>query len=305
MSSEKRVVSGHNVQDMPSQAQLEKRADESGATQMSDSELKEMMLNKSGGQPTGNNNQFYQGPSEVIELPSKGLVYNEGSQLASGKIRMKYMTAREEDILTSDLLIKDGTVIDKLIQSMILDQVNYDDLVIGDRNWLMVAARILGYGSEYKFIQQDPNHSDNQQEVTINLNELEFKDIDESQFNNENRFNFTLPISKYEIEFQLMNRRLDKEVDKEINKKKFNKDKISRVLSTRTRRMILSINGETDSFKLDKLFYNISTRDLKSFRDHLRELQPDVILEYTFISDVDGEVHRLPVPFDTNFFWAT
>ena len=86
--------------------------------------------------------QKHKFPTEVIELPSQGLLYEKDSPLASGKIEMKYMTAREEDILTNQSYINKGTVIDKLLEALIVTKVNYDDLLIGDKNALLVAARI-------------------------------------------------------------------------------------------------------------------------------------------------------------------
>jgi hypothetical protein len=90
-------------------------------------------------------------PTEMVDLPSKGLIYPEDSPLAEGKIEMKYMTAREEDILTNQAYIKQGTVLDKLLQSLIITKINYDDLILGDKNALFIAARVLGYGKDYTF----------------------------------------------------------------------------------------------------------------------------------------------------------
>ena len=83
-------------------------------------------------------------PTEMVELPSKGLIYPENNPLSSGKVEMKYMTAKEEDILSNQSYIKEGIVLDKLLKSLIVSPINYDDLIIGDKNALMVAARGLG-----------------------------------------------------------------------------------------------------------------------------------------------------------------
>ena len=91
-------------------------------------------------------------PTEVVELPSKGLLYPEDSELAKGAVEIKYMTAKEEDILTNQSYINNGTVLDKLLKSLIVSKINFDDLLIGDKNAIMVAARILGYGAEYSLI---------------------------------------------------------------------------------------------------------------------------------------------------------
>ena len=90
-------------------------------------------------------------PTEIIDLPSKGLLYPKDSPLSEGKIEIKYMTAKEEDILSNVSYIQKGIVLDKLFESLIVSKVNYDDLLIGDKNAIMIAARVLGYGNEYTF----------------------------------------------------------------------------------------------------------------------------------------------------------
>src|SRR6056300_762914 len=90
-------------------------------------------------------------PTEVVELPSRGLIYPEDNPLSSGKVEMKYMTAKEEDILTNQSYIQKGIVIVKLLQSLIVSDIKYDDLIVGDKNAILIAARVLGYGAEYSF----------------------------------------------------------------------------------------------------------------------------------------------------------
>jgi hypothetical protein len=111
-------------------------------------------------------------PTETVELPSKGLLYPEDSELAKGVVEIKYMTAKEEDILTNQSYIRNGTVLDKLIKSLIVSKINYDDLLIGDKNAIMVAARILGYGSEYTFNYLGETH-------TVDLSQVENKPLKE------------------------------------------------------------------------------------------------------------------------------
>lgn len=288
-----------------SDAELAAKADSSGASTLSDEQVKELALQKAGlsGGLTKNINSTYTGPTEVVDLPSKGLVYPKDNPLSSGQVRMKYMSAREEDILTSETLIREGTVIDKLIESMILDPINLDDLIVGDKNWLMIAARILGYGAEFKFRVNDP-FSSAEQEVEVNLTELPFKEIDESRFNNENRFTFELPVSKKTIEYKLVTTGSEKELDRQLKKAKFKKDGIDHSLSLKTRNMILSIDGEKDPIAIDREFDNIVARDWKAFRNHLKETQPDVDLKYTFVSEATGRTREMSVPFGPEFFWG-
>ena len=143
-------------------------------------------------------------PTETIDLPSKGKLYPEGSPLREGKVEVKYMTAREEDILTSANLIKKGIVIDKLLNSLIVTPgVTTDDLILGDKNAIMVASRILAYGPEYTCEVTNPNTGD-VSEQTFNLADCPFKEIDENI--NENLFEITLPVSKKKVKFGILNR---------------------------------------------------------------------------------------------------
>ena len=118
-------------------------------------------------------NQF---PAEEVTLPSKGLLYPEDSPLRNGIIEMKYMTAKEEDILTNQNYIANGTVIDKLIKSLIVTPIDFNDLLVGDKNALLVAARILGYGKNYSFDY-------NGETIEVDLTEIEDKPLDESLIN--------------------------------------------------------------------------------------------------------------------------
>ena len=112
-------------------------------------------------------------PTEVVDLPSQGLLYPKDSPLSSGTIEIKYMTAREEDILTSANLIKKGIVIDKLIEALIVDKsIKLDDMLLGDKNAILIASRILAYGKEYE-VEVDG------QEVVVDLTTLNDKTLDE------------------------------------------------------------------------------------------------------------------------------
>ena len=131
-------------------------------------------------------------PTEVIDLPSKGLVYPETSPLSSGTIELKYMSAKEEDILTNQNFIEKGIVIDKLLQSMIVSKIDYNELILGDKNAILVAARILGYGSDYQ-VQINDKYG-KALEANIDLSKLENKPLDESLFEKgKNAFDFILP----------------------------------------------------------------------------------------------------------------
>ena len=233
-------------------------------------------------------------PTEIVELPSKGLLYSEESGLKSGKIEMKYMTAKEEDILTNQSYISKGTVLDKLMQSLIVSEINYNKLLIGDKNAIMVAARILGYGSEYSFDYNGTNE-------IVDLSLLENKEIDESIFKDgNNSFSFTLPHSKNHITFKILTHEDEKNIQRELDGlKKINKDN-SPELSTRLKYMITSVEGKTETKDIRDFVDNyLLAKDSRALREYVRKIQPDVDL--TFFPD-DAET-RVTLPIGVEFFW--
>jgi hypothetical protein len=236
-------------------------------------------------------------PTEVVDLPSKGLVYPADNPLSSGKIEMKYMTAKEEDILTNQNYIKQGVVLDKLLKSMIVSPINYDDLIVGDKNAIMIASRILGYGKDYSFKVGDET-------VTIDLTECPTRYLDEKSITpGANLFNYTFPYSKTEITYKLLTGKDEKEVQAELDGlKKIDKNS-SAELSTRLKYMILSVGGNSDKKTIREFVDNyLLARDSKDFREHLRKTQPDIELSASYINS-DGESEVINVPITVTFFW--
>ena len=236
-------------------------------------------------------------PSETVELPSKGLVYPKDNPLSSGKVEIKYMTAKEEDILTNQNYIKQGVVIDKLLKSLIISIVNYDDLIVGDKNAVLIAARILGYGKDYDFQYKG-------EEVTIDLTELETQYLDEStMIDGKNEFAYTLPHTNTAITYKLLTNRDEKKIEAEIKGlKKINKQ-ASPELSTRLKFMITSVNGETENKTIREFIDNyMLARDSRSFREHIKSTQPDIQMKFTFTGE-SGTEEDATVPMTAGFFW--
>lgn len=232
-------------------------------------------------------------PTEVVELPSKGLIYPKDNPLSSGKVEMKYMTAKEEDILTNQSYIQDGTVLDKLLQSLIVSKINYNDLIVGDKNALLVASRILGYGSEYTF-----NYGG--KEYTVDLSTLDNKYFDESLITpGENEFNYTLPSSGTKLTFKILTSADDKKIDAEIKGiKKVNKN-ASPELTTRLKYLITSVNGDRETKTIRDFVDNyLLARDSRALREYIKQVQPDVNLNFT---DDSGE--EVAIPINLSFFW--
>ena len=231
-------------------------------------------------------------PTEEVELPSKGLLYSEESGLKSGKIEMKYMTAKEEDILTNQSYIKNGTVLDKLMRSLIVSKINYDDLLIGDKNAIMVAARILGYGKDYSFEYDG-------QEYTVDLSQLDNKPFDYSN-KGVNEFSYTLPSTGVNITYKILTHGDEQKIQTEIDGLKKISKNVSPELSTRLKYIITSVNGDRETKTIREFVDKyLLARDSRELRIHIKETQPDIDL--TFFPDSNSA--RVDIPVGIKFFW--
>ena len=233
-------------------------------------------------------------PTETVDLPSKGLIYPKEHILHNGKIEIKYMTAKEEDILTNQAYINNGTVIDKLIDSVIVSKgVNHKDLIVGDKNAVMIATRILGYGADYTVTVGGEQHQ-------IDLGKIENKEFDTTLITiGENEFSFKLPHSKIDITYKILNGLDEDKIQREVQGlKKLNKNS-SAELSTRMKYMILSVNGDSEKKTVrefvDQMFL---ARDARAFREHIKTTSPDVDLSYVLDSGKEVEVS-----IGLSFFW--
>jgi hypothetical protein len=233
-------------------------------------------------------------PTETIELPSKGLLYEEGSELANGMVEMSYMTAKHEDILTNQSYIKNGTVLDKLMKSLIVSKINYDDLLIGDKNAIMIAARVLGYGKDYTFDLYGESH-------TVDLSTIESKPLHPTvETRKKNDFEFVLPESGNRVTFRFLTHKNEQEINRELEGlKKINKDN-SPDLSTRMKHIITSVEGSSEKKDIREFVDNyLLAKDSRALREYIKELQPDVDL--TFFPSEDGVGVNIPI--GVNFFW--
>lgn len=231
-------------------------------------------------------------PTETVSLPSKGLIYPADHPLRKGTVEIKYMTAKEEDILTNQNYIEKGTVLDKLLESLIVENFNLGDLFPGDKNAIYVAARILGYGSKYSFQYNNKEH-------TIDLSTLENKPFDESLINSEGHFEFTLPKSENEIIFKLLSDNDEKKIDEELKGfKKLNKS-LSADVTTRLKHTIVSVEGKKDKNEI-KTFVEtyLLAQDSRALRQYIKQITPDI--DMTYVTEEGKEVE---IPVGITFFW--
>lgn len=235
-------------------------------------------------------------PTEVIDLPSKGLLYPADSPLSSGKLEMKYMTAKEEDILTNQNYIQKGIVIDKLLQSLIVSKVNYNELITGDQNAIMIAARILGYGKNYEFVYAGEKH-------TVDLTTLNDKPFDTSLITpHVNEFAYKLPHSGINVTFKILTVGDEEKVKQEIEGlKKINKDS-NPILSTRLKHMITSVEGSREPSTIRSFVDNsLLARDSKALREYVKQVEPDLDLKVSI--SVNGVEEDIMLPMSVTFFW--
>tara|TARA_B100001113_G_scaffold126867_1_gene103554 strand:- start:428 stop:1198 length:771 start_codon:yes stop_codon:yes gene_type:complete len=250
--------------------------------------------------------QKYAFPTEVLTLPSKGLLYPKDHPLSSGTIDVKYMTAKEEDILTSSNLIEKGTVVDRLLESVIADpKIKLDDILIGDKNALMIGTRVLGYGPEYTVKFEDPDTT-LEVEHTFNLTQLTNVDIDYKLLESgKNEFKYELPKSGDKLTFKLLTNGDEKNIDKEIKayKKLTQATGVDNSLTTRMKYQITSINGDTKQETIndfvDNKFLSLDTRE---YRKYVKSVTPDINLKQEYESQV-GETHTVDIPIGIRFFW--
>ena len=287
---------------------------------LSDLELKDKLTeeyNQQSSQTAVKESKF---PTEIVELPSKGLLYTKDNPLSSGKVELKYMTAKEEDILTTQSYIKQGVVIDKLLQALVVSNgegktIKFNDLMVGDKNAIMVAARLLGYGKDYECEMIDPFSSEQKsQKISIDLSTIDNKDLHETVRKNKhkNEFAFTLPKSKRKIVFKLLNHGNERKVDhlKKEAERKLRRARIKKgnhadpTLSLRTRQMIVSVDGNEEPAHLDNFVENeMLAQDARELRKYMLDMQPDVDLKFIFVSDETGDEKEMEIPIDVHFFW--
>ena len=245
----------------------------------------------------------YPFPTEVISLPSKGLCYPESNPLSKGEITIKLMTAKEEDILTSTSLIRKGIQLDKLLESIVVEPgVNINDLIIGDKNAILITSRILAFGPEYAVTIKDPFDGDDV-ETVIDLSKIKIKEIDESLLNRNNEYSFTLPVSKTPIKFKILTHGDEIAINKDIDASQKTL-KQGNEITARYRRIITEINGSRDFGTISNFVANrLLAGDSKALRKHMGEMTPDLDLKFDYTSPITGETEALKIPFGIEFFY--
>jgi hypothetical protein len=242
-----------------------------------------------------NENKF---PTEIVELPSKGYFYPKENPLSTGKVEIKYMTAREEDILTSVNLIDQGIVLDVLLKELIVNKdIDLDTILLGDKNALFVSARVLAYGNDYEFTLGEDTGK-------VDLSQMKSRDINFSKFERGiNSFDYTIPSAKRKLTFKLLTQKDDANIREEVGALKKAGIKIDKEVSTRLKQIITSVDGKADKAYINNFVDNeFLSRDTLAFRKHVVSITPDLDME-TEVTLSNGERRKLSVPMTVTFFW--
>ena len=244
-------------------------------------------------------------PTEEVNLPSRGHFYPKDNPLASGKVEMKYMTAKEEDILTSPNLLKQGTAIDKLLEALIVDKkIKIGDLLIGDKNALIIAARILAYGKQYEFTMY--NQDGEETIATVDLTTLNDKEIDIKELSEGvNEFSFKLPNSERDVSLRLLTHLDEKELEIESERLKKVSSGLVQTMTSRMKRIIVSVDGKSErAFINNFVDKELLSVDALAMRKFINSINPDVHMTTTATME-DGTESEVAVEITAQFFWPS
>jgi hypothetical protein len=235
---------------------------------------------------------------DVIDLPSKGLLYPN----KKSSVKVGYLTASDENILTSPNIIRSKKVLDVLLERKILDkEINYKDLLLGDRNAIIIWLRATGYGAEYETTMVDPITGEEFKHV-INLQELNYKPL-KGKPNENNEFALTLPLSKKNIKFKLLTVGDEEEIISRNEKyRKVSNSEIDKLLTYRLEKQITEIDGDRDKSKIAQFIEKMRAGDSLALRKYSDEIEPGVDLMVA-VEGPSGETFQSYIRIGANFFW--
>lgn len=246
-------------------------------------------------------------PTELVPLPSEGVVYPVDSPLHGQQaLEIRSMTAREEDILMSRALLKSGRALSMLLRNCITTPgVDVDRLLSGDRNAALIAIRITGYGPAYD-IQITCPSCGNASNATVDLASLPIKRFPEGAAPLQagtNEFGFLLPASKRRVVFRLMDGAHERELLQTIERRR--KEGLGEeIVTTRLKLQVVSIDGVSDTGKVARMIETMPARDSRELRKYIDSISPGVDLRTRFsCGSCDTEDQEVEVPIGTEFFW--
>lgn len=244
-------------------------------------------------------------PDETIPLPSQGVIYPEGSPLHLAKtVDIKVMTAKEEDILTNRALIKKGTVITELLKSCLVDKnISVQDMIAGDRNAVMIALRVTGYGSEYP-IEIECAECGYRHKFPFTLAKLPITTLDiEPVAPGQNLFRFELPISKKIVYFKYLTGRDEDDISRTQENLRKQGIQNETVVTTRLKYAIQQVEDVTDKALIERFVQRMRAGDSLALRKYMDKHEPGVQMKQTATCPACDHEEEVMVPIDVGFFW--
>lgn len=246
-------------------------------------------------------------PHELVPLPSNGKCYPVGSSLHGvDSVEVRAMTAREEDILTSQALLKKGTVITELIKSCLVDRsFNVLDLLSGDRNALMVAIRVTGYGAEYSTEIECPE-CNVKSSHDFDLGALKIKRLElDPVVLGENLFEFSLPYTKKTVKFKFMTGRDEEEMMSTSQKQKKLGLSTDNSVTTNLLHTIISVDGIEDRAKISSFVKMLPARDSLALRNYIKDHEPGIVMKQETTCNACGHAEEVAMPLGVSFLWPS
>ena len=248
-------------------------------------------------------------PTEVVALPSGGRFYGPDHPLhGQNSVEIKYMTAKEEDILTSQALIKEGVAVDRMLQNLVVNKrIDVNSLLLGDKNALIVASRVTGYGPQYNTTVTCPSC----RATTKHTFDLSAQEVNDYQANidsqscylDDNNFLVTtLPMSKVEVRCRFLTGHDElSEFNRNKKKSKAKQDKTN--LTDLLRTIIVSVNGSTERADIHNFVSNMPARDSMFLRLMYASVTPNIDLSQNFECLECGYEADMEVPLTVDFLW--
>ena len=249
-------------------------------------------------------------PTELVDLPSKGKFYSEGHPLHNQEtIEIKYMTARDEDILTSPSLLKKGVAIDRFLQNVIRNQrINVSSLLSGDKNAILVASRINGFGADYTTKVTCPNcMAVNEHTFDLDAVEQYSGDVHDGYdivATDRGTFLVKLPRTELEVEVRLLTSKDENELAARMQANKKRSNVIETNLTDQLKKVIVSINGVDDMQSIHKVVNNLPAYDSRYLRSAFVRLTPGLDMTQDFTCDSCGFEKEVDIPLTVDFFWS-
>lgn len=244
-------------------------------------------------------------PVETVPLPSRGIIYAPDHPLHMAKsIDIKAMTAKEEDLLTSQALIKNGTVLSKLLESCILNKLlDADTMITGDRNAILTALRITGYGQGYDIKIRCPE-CDKTFENTFDLSQIPVKPLGAEPLEpGRNLFGFKLPRSGKAVQFRLLTGADELELSRAARGRQKFGSQVEQGVTSRLLQSVVSIGEDRDPQKLAYAIQNMSAGDSRALRKYIDRVEPGLKMRQMIECEFCGEQSEVNVPLGLTFFW--